>query len=51
MNGKRLTLSNDEAYALVIDVAGGGLDDVPAIASVLRSGTEDRSLRSRATPP
>jgi death on curing protein len=42
MNGKRLTLSNDEAYTLVIDVASGGLDDVPAIASVLRSGTEDR---------
>jgi death on curing protein len=50
MNGKRLTLSNDAAYALVIDVAGGRLDDVPAIASVLRSGTEDRSLLARATP-
>lgn len=42
MNGKRLTLTNDEAYDLVIDVASGRLDDVPAIASVLRSGTEDR---------
>jgi len=42
MNGKRLTLGNDETYTLVIDVASGGLDDVPAIASVLRSGTEDR---------
>jgi death on curing protein len=42
MNGKRLTLSNDEAYGLAIDVASGGFDDVPAIASVLRSGTEDR---------
>ena len=42
MNGKRLTLTNDEAYDLVIGVASGRLDDVPAIASVLRSGTQDR---------
>jgi death-on-curing protein len=42
MNGKRLTLSNDEGYDLVIDVASGRLDDVTAIVSVFRSGTEGR---------
>jgi death on curing protein len=42
MNGMRLTLTNDEAYDLVIDVASGRLDDVPAIASVLARGTEER---------
>ena len=42
MNGLRLTLTNDEAYELVIDVASGRLDDVPAVASVLQSGTEAR---------
>jgi death on curing protein len=43
LNGMRLTLTNDEAYGLVIDVAGGCLDDVPAIASVLEKGTRPRS--------
>jgi death on curing protein len=42
MNGVRLTLSNDEAYDLIIDVASGRLDDVPAIASVLEKNTEAR---------
>jgi len=35
MNGLRLTFSNDAAYDLVIAVATGQLDDVPAIAAVL----------------
>ena len=38
----RLTLTNDEAYELVIDVAGGKLDDVPTIASVLEARSEER---------
>lgn len=42
MNGVRLTLTNDEAYDLVVDVATGRLDDVPAIASVLQGSTEHR---------
>jgi death-on-curing protein len=42
MNGMRLTLTNDEAYDLVIDVATGRLDDVPTIASVLERATEAR---------
>jgi death-on-curing protein len=39
MNGLRLTLSNDEAYELVMAVAAGQLDDVEAIATHLESGT------------
>lgn len=42
MNGMRLTLTNDQAYDLVIAVASGRLDDVYAIASVLQSGAEAR---------
>jgi death-on-curing protein len=42
MNGHRLTLSNDEAYQLIMRVATGELDDVPGIASVLERGTEPR---------
>jgi death-on-curing protein len=38
VNGFRLTLTNDEAYDLIIAVASGRLDDVPAIASALREG-------------
>ena len=39
VNGVRLTLSNDEAYDLVMAVAVGDLDDVERIAERLRSGT------------
>ena len=39
LNGFRLTLSNDEAYELVMEVAGGELDDVERIAGRLESGT------------
>jgi death-on-curing protein len=42
MNGRRLTLTNDEAYDVVIDVASGQLDDVPAIAERLAAATEPR---------
>ena len=42
MNGMRLTLSNDQAYELVIEVAAGGLDEVPTIASLLEASTEPR---------
>ena len=42
MNGIRLTLSNNQAYELVIDVAAGNLDDVPTIASVPEASTEPR---------
>lgn len=42
MNGLRLTLTNDEAYALVMRVATGELEDVRAIAAVLGGGTAQR---------
>jgi len=42
MNGLRLTLSKDEAYELVIDVARGELDDVASIAPALAHATEPR---------
>jgi death on curing protein len=42
MNGMRVTLTNDEAYELVIAVASGRLTDIPAISSVLEAGTEPR---------
>ncbi|WP_346619225.1 type II toxin-antitoxin system death-on-curing family toxin [Blastococcus montanus] len=40
VNGMRLTLSNDEAYDLVMAVAAGHLDDVGALAERLATGTE-----------
>ena len=43
VNGYRLTLTNDEAYDLVIDVAAGNLDSVDDIAARLKTGTELRS--------
>ena len=46
LNGMRLTLSEDEAYDVVMSVATGELSEVDEIAAVLRSGTEPRpSLR------
>jgi death-on-curing protein len=42
MNGYRLALTNDEAYALVMRVADGSLDDIAPIADVLRGGVEPR---------
>ena len=42
MNGLRLTLSNDEAYDLVMRVATGELNDVPTIAEELERGTAPR---------
>lgn len=43
MNGLRLTLTNDEAYDLVIDVATGTLDEIANIAAVLERGSAPRS--------
>jgi death on curing protein len=42
LNGRRLTLTNQEAYDLVMAVAGGQLDDVAAIAARLETATEPR---------
>jgi death on curing protein len=43
VNGRRLILTNDAAYELVMAVADGRLDDVDAIASRLGPATEPRS--------
>ena len=43
MNGTRLTLTNDEAYDLVIRVATGVLDDVPRIAAALEAHSAQRT--------
>ena len=42
MNGYRLTLSNDEAYDLIMGIAAGDLDEVDAIALVLERSTKPR---------
>ena len=42
VNGVRLTCTNDEIYDLVVDVAAGALDDVPAIAAWLAEATGPR---------
>ncbi|ONH22135.1 type II toxin-antitoxin system death-on-curing family toxin [Pseudofrankia asymbiotica] len=42
VNGHRMTLTNDEAYDLVIGVAAGKLDTVEEIAEVLADATESR---------
>jgi len=39
VNGWRLTLTNDEAYDLVIAVAEGSLREVADVATVLREGS------------
>jgi death on curing protein len=42
VNGRRLTLTNDEAYELVMAVAEGRLDDADTIATRLGTATEPR---------
>jgi death-on-curing protein len=42
LNGRRLTLTNEEAYDLVMSVATGELDTVDAIAAALQHATQPR---------
>ena len=42
VNGRRLTLTNDEAYELVMAIAAGGLDEVAEIAARIRDGSRPR---------
>ncbi|MEJ7649372.1 MAG: Fic family protein [Nakamurella sp.] len=42
INGRRLTLTNDEAYDLIMSVASGELRDVEGIAAALQAGSEPR---------
>lgn len=39
VNGWRLTLTNDEAYAFIASVAAGAISSVDEIAQVLREGS------------
>ena len=43
INGRRLTLTNDAAYELVMAVAAGQLDSVDDSAATLRAAAEARS--------
>ena len=42
LNGRRLTLTSNEAYELVMDVATGKLDSVGDIAAILATANEPR---------
>ena len=42
LNGRRLTLTNDEAYDLVMKVAAGDLDTVDDVAAIFQHATEPR---------
>jgi hypothetical protein len=44
MNGFRLTYSNDQAYELIMAVASGSLDDVPAIGEQLAAHIEQSDV-------
>lgn len=43
MNGYRLTLSNDAAYDLIMQIAAGTLDSVDEIAAILRTAAQPRT--------
>jgi death on curing protein len=43
LNGRRLTLTNDAAYDLVMNVASGQLDSADEIAAILQRATQPRS--------
>ena len=40
LNGRRLTMTNNDAYDVVMAIASGALDDVALIAQRLESSTE-----------
>jgi death-on-curing protein len=42
LNGRRLTLTNEKAYDLVMKVAAGELDHAEDIAAILQAGTAPR---------
>lgn len=41
-NGRRLTLTNDEAYDLIIAISTGELNEIADIAERIRAATENR---------
>jgi len=42
VNGRRLSLTNDEAYDLIIAISTGELNEVADVAERIRAATEDR---------
>ena len=42
MNGRRLALTNDEAFELIMRIASGELDSVEEITAVLATATQPR---------
>lgn len=42
INGRRLTLTNDQAYELVMNVAAGGLEEIADIAGRITAGSHAR---------
>jgi death-on-curing protein len=42
INGRRLTLTNDEAYELVMEVAAGQLHEIAELAGKIRDGSQPR---------
>lgn len=42
LNGRRLTLTNDQAYDLVMEVAAGVLDQAEEIAAILQAAAAPR---------
>ncbi len=42
LNGRRMTLTNNEAYQLVMNVAAGNLDNVDDITAILQRATQPR---------
>ena len=50
VNGRRLTLSNDQAYELVIEVATGEMEEVASIADRIRRGSEARTDKDQIVP-
>lgn len=50
LNGRRLTLTNDAAYDLVMNVASGQLDTADDIAAVLQDATEPRRFTAERAP-
>jgi len=42
INGRRLTLTNDQAYELVIEVATGRLHEIAELAGKIRDGSRSR---------
>lgn len=49
LNGRRLTLTSDEAYNLVMSIAAGQLDTAAGVAAVIRHGTQPRYAKGAAS--